>query len=190
MPVFQPSAGPVPFTTLDVFTSKRYAGNPLAVVDTADTGGLDEDQRHQIAKEFNLSETVFVGDLEKSEESLTWEIHIHTVERELPFAGHPTIGAACYLVSKHLNGEKPDGGVEASLLVPAGCIDIVYFPQEHMATAKIPHDYHEHSAKLGRELLQKMQPSLTAAPEESTVSSIVRYDRDIALGNSVDCMCR
>jgi trans-2,3-dihydro-3-hydroxyanthranilate isomerase len=78
------------YHTLDVFTRRRFAGNPLAVALGAD--GLDAAAMQQIAREFNLSETVFV--LEPRDSVNTARIRIFTPARELPFAGHPTIGAA------------------------------------------------------------------------------------------------
>ncbi len=78
------------FHTLDVFTDRRFAGNPLAVVLGAD--GLDGTAMQKIAREFNLSETVFV--LEPRDPVNTARLRIFTPTSELPFAGHPTIGAA------------------------------------------------------------------------------------------------
>lgn len=78
------------FHTLDVFTRSKFAGNPLAVVLGAD--GLDGAQMQKIAREFNLSETVFV--LEPRDPVNTARLRIFTPASELPFAGHPTIGAA------------------------------------------------------------------------------------------------
>jgi trans-2,3-dihydro-3-hydroxyanthranilate isomerase len=81
------------FHTLDVFTSTRLAGNPLAVVCDAD--GLDEEVMQRLAREFNLSETVFIQTPENPSHSA--RLRIFTPQRELPFAGHPTIGAAALL---------------------------------------------------------------------------------------------
>jgi trans-2,3-dihydro-3-hydroxyanthranilate isomerase len=78
------------FDTLDVFTDQRMAGNPLAVVHDADDISLVEMQ--SIAREFNLAETVFV--MTPADPSNTARIRIFTPQRELPFAGHPTVGAA------------------------------------------------------------------------------------------------
>lgn len=78
------------FHTLDVFTERALAGNPLAVVHDCD--GLDGAAMQAIAREFNLSETVFV--LEPDDPVNTARLRIFTPSRELPFAGHPTIGAA------------------------------------------------------------------------------------------------
>lgn len=78
---------------LDVFTTTPMQGNPLAVVQRAD--GLLDDQMQAIAKEFGLSETVFLT--RPRHERHTSAVRIFTPDTELPFAGHPTIGAAAVL---------------------------------------------------------------------------------------------
>jgi trans-2,3-dihydro-3-hydroxyanthranilate isomerase len=81
------------FVTLDVFTQKPLAGNPLAVV--LDAEGLDDAAMQRIAREFNLSETVFV--LPPTDRRQRASLRIFTPGRELPFAGHPTVGTAVLL---------------------------------------------------------------------------------------------
>ncbi|MGO4735133.1 PhzF family phenazine biosynthesis protein [Bosea sp. 2KB_26] len=81
------------FVTLDVFTRARHAGNPLAVV--LDSEGLDTEAMQAITREFNLSETVFVAP--PAELGNRAAIRIFTPGRELPFAGHPTVGTAVLL---------------------------------------------------------------------------------------------
>ena len=88
------------FVTLDVFTAERFAGNPLAVVLEAD--GLDDERMQAIAKEFNLSETVFV--FPPADPHHRADIRIFTPGRELPFAGHPTVGTAVLLALLDQNG--------------------------------------------------------------------------------------
>ena len=78
------------YEIVDVFTDRPFAGNPLAVVYGAD--GLADDQLHALAREFNLSETVFV--LPTTDPAATYRVRIFTPEAELPFAGHPSVGAA------------------------------------------------------------------------------------------------
>jgi trans-2,3-dihydro-3-hydroxyanthranilate isomerase len=78
------------FTTLDVFTARRFAGNPLAVV--RDAEALDSQAMQTIAREFNLPETVFV--LPARDRSNAAQLRIFTPAAELPFAGHPTVGTA------------------------------------------------------------------------------------------------
>ncbi len=80
---------------LDVFTDRPLAGNPLAVVSAADD--LGPEQMQAIAREFNLSETVFV--LTPRNKLHSARLRIFTPQRELPFAGHPTVGAACLIAS-------------------------------------------------------------------------------------------
>ena len=81
------------FYTLDVFTTEVFAGNPLAVVMNAED--LDGAAMQRIAREFNLSETVFV--LPPEADANTAKLRIFTPDRELSFAGHPTIGSAILL---------------------------------------------------------------------------------------------
>jgi trans-2,3-dihydro-3-hydroxyanthranilate isomerase len=82
-----------PFQTLDVFTETALAGNPLAVV--LDAEGLDDIRMQAIAAEFNLSETVFVFEPRNAINSA--RVRIFTPKREMPFAGHPTVGAAALI---------------------------------------------------------------------------------------------
>lgn len=81
------------FQTLDVFTDRVFGGNPLAVVHDAD--GLNAAQMQRIAREFNLSETVFL--LRPTRSDALARLRIFTPAMELPFAGHPTVGTACLL---------------------------------------------------------------------------------------------
>jgi trans-2,3-dihydro-3-hydroxyanthranilate isomerase len=81
------------YHVLDVFTDTRFGGNPLAVVLDAD--GLDAPRMQTVAREFNLSETVFV--LKPQNPAHTARVRIFTPASELPFAGHPTVGAAALL---------------------------------------------------------------------------------------------
>jgi trans-2,3-dihydro-3-hydroxyanthranilate isomerase len=83
------------FTTVDVFTDRKFGGNPLAVVRNAQ--GLATDQMQGIAAEFNLAETTFV--LPPGSPAHTAEVRIFTPRTELPFAGHPNIGTAFVLAT-------------------------------------------------------------------------------------------
>jgi trans-2,3-dihydro-3-hydroxyanthranilate isomerase len=92
------------YVTLDVFTDRRFAGNPLAVVLEAD--GLGTETMQEVANEFNLPETVFV--LPAEDKKHRARCRIFTPKRELPFAGHPTVGTAVLLASLDTaKGEKP-----------------------------------------------------------------------------------
>ena len=83
------------FLTADVFTDRAFGGNPLAVL--PDAGGLDPARMQQVAREFNLSETVFV--LPPDKPAHTRRLRIFTPAEELPFAGHPTVGTALVLAT-------------------------------------------------------------------------------------------
>jgi trans-2,3-dihydro-3-hydroxyanthranilate isomerase len=84
------------FHTLDVFTDRAFAGNPLAVVLGAD--GLSPAQMQTIAREFNLSETIFV--LAPQNPAHTARVRIFFPTAEIPFAGHPTLGCAIHLATQ------------------------------------------------------------------------------------------
>lgn len=99
------------FHTLDVFTDRRFAGNPLAVVLDAD--GLADAQMQAIAREFNLSETVFVQASERPAHSA--KMRIFTPHNEMPFAGHPTIGTAALLAE--LNAPLHNGEQDALIVL-------------------------------------------------------------------------
>jgi trans-2,3-dihydro-3-hydroxyanthranilate isomerase len=89
------------FHTLDVFTSRKFGGNPLAVVLGADK--LTTDQMQTITREFNLSETTFV--MAPDDPAHTAKVRIFFPGGEMPFAGHPTLGTAALLAEmKHKPG--------------------------------------------------------------------------------------
>jgi len=88
----------VAFVTCDVFTAERFGGNPLAVV--LEAGSLTDDQMLAVAREFNYSETAFV--LPASEGQYDAKVRIFTARAELPFAGHPNLGAALMLAEFEL----------------------------------------------------------------------------------------
>jgi trans-2,3-dihydro-3-hydroxyanthranilate isomerase len=86
------------FVQLDVFTRTPLTGNPLAIF--TDARGLTDQQMQALAREMNLSETTFVLPRQPQVEAQEGKrVRIFTVEEELPFAGHPTLGTALYLNS-------------------------------------------------------------------------------------------
>lgn len=86
----------LPFHIYDVFTDRPFAGNPLAIVEDAD--GLSDAQMQTIARQFNLSETIFVQTPEDG--GNTAKVRIFTPGAEIPFAGHPTVGCAHFLAKR------------------------------------------------------------------------------------------
>ena len=99
-------AGGRHYQILDVFTDAALAGNPLAIVHDAD--GLDDTAMLAVAREFNLSETVFVLPAENPAHSA--RLRIFTPARELPFAGHPTVGTAVALARR--DAAYGDSGID------------------------------------------------------------------------------
>src|SRR4030081_3828847 len=84
------------FVQLDVFTQTPLAGNPLAIF--TDARGLSDVEMQALAREMNLSETTFILPRDTATEAREGKkVRIFTVEEELPFAGHPTLGTALYL---------------------------------------------------------------------------------------------
>lgn len=93
------------FATYDVFTETRFGGNPLAIVFDADA--LSDSQMQTVAREFNLSETIFVRRPQNPQHEAA--VRIFTPTKELPFAGHPTIGCAIALAERrHARAEPSD----------------------------------------------------------------------------------
>jgi trans-2,3-dihydro-3-hydroxyanthranilate isomerase len=106
------------FVQVDVFTDRVFGGNPLAVVFEA--AGLSDVEMQAIAREMNCSETTFL--LPPTRPDCAARVRIFTPTRELPFAGHPTIGTAWVLATEKLlrselrfNLEEGIGPVEVTL---------------------------------------------------------------------------
>ncbi|MEZ2220293.1 PhzF family phenazine biosynthesis protein [Rhizobium sp. RCC_161_2] len=98
----------VAYVTTDVFTSERFAGNPLAVV--SDARGLSDKAMQKIATEFNYSETTFVLPPENPDN--TARVRIFTPTAEIPFAGHPNVGTAFVLGQQaKIFGKIPGDGL-------------------------------------------------------------------------------
>ncbi len=103
------------FHTLDVFTNRKFCGNPLAVVMGADD--LSTDQMQIITKEFNLSETAFV--MKPASTTNTAKVRIFFPGGEMPFAGHPTLGTAILLADMD-HEVASDYKCQIRLELPAG----------------------------------------------------------------------
>src|SRR3954471_7611311 len=93
------------FVQFDVFTDRVFAGNPLAVFPEAE--GITDERMMQIAREMNLSETVFV--LKSEDEKVLRRLRIFTPMREIPFAGHPIVGTWTALAQEGVV-PLPEGG--------------------------------------------------------------------------------
>jgi trans-2,3-dihydro-3-hydroxyanthranilate isomerase len=91
----------ISFSIVDVFAKQKYHGNPLAVIKNAES--LSDNEMQAIAKEMNYSETTFI--LPEESTATTFRVRIFTPERELPFAGHPTLGTA-FIIQQELVKKK------------------------------------------------------------------------------------
>src|SRR3974390_1764375 len=92
------------FVQLDVFTSHPLEGNQLAVF--PDARGLSDQEMQKLARETNLSETTFILPRDgATEQREGHKVRIFTVNEELPFAGHPTLGTAWYLRQQSIADE-------------------------------------------------------------------------------------
>ncbi|KAJ5273601.1 hypothetical protein N7478_008726 [Penicillium angulare] len=145
------------FVTLDVFTSKPYTGNPLAVVflPEDESQALTQRQKHQITLEFNLSETIFVHPVRDHSKR---KIDIFTIECEIPFAGHPTIGAATWFLC-----HAPDaaGGAVKTLTTKSGDIPIsIQDKASQYVAAKIAHNTRIHAARYPLQEMLRLHPTL------------------------------
>ena len=108
------------FVQLDVFTQTPLAGNPLAVF--TDGRGLNDGEMQALAREMNLSETTFVLPRDAATESTQGKkVRIFTVEQELPFAGHPTLGTALHLYASESDLSK---SAEITLDLKAGKVPV------------------------------------------------------------------
>jgi trans-2,3-dihydro-3-hydroxyanthranilate isomerase len=99
------------FVTLDVFTSNAFGGNQLAVF--PDASGIPEDALIHITREFNFAEVTFC--YPPADPAHTKRVRIFTPAREIPFAGHPTVGTAIALVM--LGQAGAPNGAEAKLVL-------------------------------------------------------------------------
>jgi len=107
------------FYTLDVFTTTRFQGNPLAVITDGD--GLSADQMMAIAREMNLSETVFVQ--KPTEDRALARLRIFTTKEELKLAGHPVIGT-WFLLAELGVVPAQEGGVHVLQQTGAGVLPV------------------------------------------------------------------
>jgi len=107
------------YYTLDVFTTTRFQGNPLAVITDGD--GLSDDQMLAIAREMNLSETVFVQ--KPSEDRALARLRIFTTKEELKLAGHPVIGT-WFLLAELGVVPAQEGGVHVLQQTGAGVLPV------------------------------------------------------------------
>ncbi len=117
------------YQVVDVFTGTAFSGNPLAVV--LDTDGMETAQLQALAREFNLSETAFPQACDDAD----YRLRIFTPAVELPFAGHPSVGAAWVMAQL---GRVTPGPV--TMACGAGLLPLEVGPDDVALTGGEPHD--------------------------------------------------
>ncbi|HEY2142810.1 MAG TPA: PhzF family phenazine biosynthesis protein [Candidatus Udaeobacter sp.] len=121
------------FVQLDVFTQTPLAGNPLAIF--TDGRGLNDAEMQALAREMNLSETTFILPRDAATEAREGKkVRIFTVEQELPFAGHPTLGTALHLYASESHSQKP---AQITLDLNAGKIPVRFAPNSENAGNRV-----------------------------------------------------
>ena len=114
------------FVQVDVFTDRAFAGNPLAVF--ADARGLSAGEMQTLAREMNLSESTFV--LPPETPNAVKRVRIFTPGKELPMAGHPTVGTA-YVLARQGAFDLRDGATEVTLQLGIGAVKVAIEAQDH-----------------------------------------------------------
>ncbi|GKZ35683.1 hypothetical protein AbraIFM66950_006434 [Aspergillus brasiliensis] len=152
------------FLTLDVFTTTPYSGNQLGVVFLPSTPNtITQSQKQSIAQEFNLSETIFIHPTDPATPSVR-KIDIFTTDEELPFAGHPTIGAVSWFLQH--SPDESDRKDVTTLLTKAGPFAISRVSPSSsndgngVVAAQIAHNVHIHSSRFPLSELLRIHPSL------------------------------
>jgi len=117
------------FVTVDVFTDRRFGGNPLAVF--PDARGMSDADMQSLAAEFNLSETTFV--LPPADPANTARVRIFNRKSEMPFAGHPNVGTGWVLAQQ---GRAKDGALRFEEI--AGLVEVQVTPESVTIAAPQP----------------------------------------------------
>ena len=141
------------FHILDVFAEKRYAGNQLAVV--RDGQRFSDEEMQKIAREFNFSETTFI--LSENETDGAYEVRIFTPERELPFAGHPTLGTA-WVIQREILGHEVD------------CVTL------NLKAGLIPVDFTYRNGEAAELTMQQLQPEFGNQIDPARIAPVLQIN--------------
>ncbi len=121
-----------PFYQVDVFAETKYSGNQLAVISKA--GGLSGTLMQNIAREMNFSETTFI--ISDRENNGGYDVRIFSLDEELPFAGHPTLGTAYIIQQEIIGREVPEvrlnlraGQIPVRFTYSGGMPDVLWMKQ-------------------------------------------------------------
>jgi trans-2,3-dihydro-3-hydroxyanthranilate isomerase len=154
------------FHTYDVFTDRAFAGNPLAIVLNAD--GLTVAQMQTLAREFNLSETIFVQ--APANPAHTARVRIFFPTAEIPFAGHPTIGCAIHLAE----AMAPPGDYTQSLVLEeeAGLVPVQVWRKSGQTMAEFVAPVVPHAVTGAADAAAALDPARVAAALGLSVDEI------------------
>jgi trans-2,3-dihydro-3-hydroxyanthranilate isomerase len=143
-----------PYVLMDVFTSRALEGNQLAVFTNAH--GLSDDELQSFAREMNLSETTFIFPEANAAQGTPVRVRIFTVQEELPFAGHPTLGTATVI--------RSDTGAQiVTLDLKVGHIPVTFEDRPEGAFAEMRQRDPEFGSRLSRE---QVAAALGLAPDD------------------------
>ncbi|KIV84483.1 hypothetical protein PV11_00258 [Exophiala sideris] len=162
------ASGPHTFVTMVVFSPEKFQGNPLAIV-AIRGNAISQKRKGLIAKEFGYSETVFLHDAPAPGMPRLCEIFTETGE-EIPFGGHPIIGAAHYIFSycekMHYGGpaDRDTQRQTGVLLTKAGKIPIFFNPYRQVAACSVPHNFHVHQHQVPMDKIIATQPQIQIVP--------------------------
>ena len=171
IPQIQPPAHSLSFATVDVFTITPFKGNQLAVIQLPVGYYPTSETRQAIAREFNFSETAFVYPSSNNVENER-RLSIFSLSGELPFAGHPVIGAICH-ICQNLDPEAE----KITLQCLAGPITARYNRIEEIAEVDVPHNVRIHKMPVNGRAVLKSQSYLartSVITSELPVISIVK----------------
>jgi len=145
------------FYIVDVFAEKRYSGNQLAVF--INSGDLSDEIMQMIAKEINYSETTFILSQTAKSEDEGYDVRIFTPDKEVPFAGHPTLGTA-YIIAKEII--KKD--VEAVVL--------------NLRIGRIPVNFQKQVENEAVVWMKQMRPAFGEILEKERVASVLNLNEE------------
>jgi PhzF family phenazine biosynthesis protein len=158
------------FTTVDVFTTTPFRGNPLAVVrvPASVSNRLTEEQKQRIALEFNLSEITFLHDVQPGQDFADYDIF--TPRSRMSFAGHPTIGTAIYVAknaAQYASVKK--------IRTVAGMVPFLWDESKGTVEVSIPQDVYVHKNRLPHPF-----PNKEGNPTDSDTVPIVSIVKGMA----------
>lgn len=167
----------IKYNTSDVFTHTAFTGNQLAILHVPNDLTLSQEEKQKITREFNYSETVFLHERQSDAAAATYAADIFTTEGEIAFAGHPTIGTASYIFQS-LEPQRD----EICIVLKAGTVKASFDRKTARAAAAIPHDFHQHTARIPWDRVVASQPGLSSDHFKNTTIPVVSIVKGVTFG--------